>query len=140
MKQEPAQILDQQLDLLDRQACPEQWPREHERAMICRDIEDMIALALETLDRIKRRCGSLPDDVLLAYFRRWYAIGLRALDCIERVEGEGFKPERADAFRFALNEASIAEHIDEVAAAQKRLESGQGRTLDEIMDADASQA
>jgi hypothetical protein len=33
-----------------------------------------------------------------------------------------------------------SQHVDEVTAAIQRLDAGQGRTLDEIIDGDASQA
>ena len=140
MMDQPAQILDQQLDFLDCQADPEKWQHDHELAMICCEIEDLIALALETIERIRKRRGSLPEDVLLGYFRRWHEISLRALVCIERIEGSGYRPERADEFRFAVNESSIAADKDRVKAALDRLAAGHGRHLDEIVDGISTQA
>src|SRR5690348_12067861 len=108
MKPQESQILDEQLDLLDRQARPEKWQRQHEDAMLCRDFEDLIALALETMGRIRRRSGSDPADVVWGYFRRWYAIGLQVEASVLWLEGRGYRLDRSDQFRFALNAAAMA--------------------------------
>ncbi len=133
-------VVDEQLNLLERQSDPERWKRDHALAMLCCDAEDLIALALETLGRIRKRRGFIPDEALLSYFRRWHGISLKALVCIEWIEGEGYRPDRADAFRFAVNEASIAANMEQVAAAERRLAAGYGRELDEIIDGVSRQA
>ena len=140
MKARAPQLLEAQLDLLDEQV--EDWRNDHELAMVCRNIEDLIALALETLDRIRKRCdqynaatGAAPEpeaQILLHYWRRWHDISLRALKEESAIEAQGFRPDRVGEFRLAINEASIAVKSDHVMAAHRRLDAGGGRTLEEI--------
>ena len=129
------QLLDQQLELLDQEASADRWQQAHEMATRCRETEDLIALALETFDRIKRRRTSLTGSSLLEYMRRWHDIGLRALGRVEEAERTGSRPDRADDLRFAINEASIAADFDRVKAAWDRLDETSTHTLDEVLDA-----
>jgi len=139
------QLLDAQLDLLDQRAGDGPG---RQAAIYAADVEDLIALALETLERIRRRCdahnqngGKEDGQALLNYWRRWHEIAVRALAGVEAAESQGRRLEQADAFRFAINEASIAVDWERVLAAQQRLESGGGgRTLEEIENALRRQA
>ncbi len=131
MNNQPSHLLDKQLNLLDQQTA--RWQLDHQLALLCCDIEDFFALALETLDRIRKRHTTQPADTVMNYFRRWHGICLKAIPPIEFVEQAGFRPERSDEFRFALNEASIAVDADKVIAAQERLKAGRGQSLDGIL-------
>ena len=125
-------LLEQQLDFLEQQSDLERWKRDHEFAMLCCDIDDLIALALETLEQIRKRRGAPDPAPTFHFFRRWHRIALRALACVEHIEGAGYPPERADELRFAVNEASIAVDHDRVATAQQRLAAGMGRSLEDV--------
>ena len=100
------------------------------------DTDDLIALALETLERIRKRCtaekGGAMSRALLGYWQRWHATARGVLPCIEQLEALGFPSERATEFRFALNEASIATDWDKVVIAIERINTGRRRSLEEI--------
>jgi hypothetical protein len=129
----PPKLLEQQLDILDQQADLERWKNDHELAMLTCDIDDFVALALETLERIRRRRAAPDSGMTVQFFKRWHHIAVKALAGVEFLESEGYQPERADEFRFAINEASIAADFDRVAAAQNRLRAGIGRSLEEVI-------
>ncbi len=136
MQANPLQhLLDDQLDFLDRQVDNQRWKPERDAVTVRCDIEDLIARALETIDRIKHRRPTFPADKMFAYFRRWHEIALRALACLEHAEAEGFHPEHGNEFRFAINEASMAADFNPIYAAQQRLKAGHGHTLDEVLNA-----
>jgi hypothetical protein len=133
-------LLDAQLDLLRDEV--ERWGRHGKAAALEADVDDLIALALETVARIRLRCdaynrsvGATPTpqaDALLAYWRRWHDIAERALQVMEQSATPGGRSERAREFRFAINEAALAKEWEKIQAARES--GGRVRSLEEIED------
>src|SRR5438874_1382951 len=119
-------FLPQQVDFLERTVAPDLWAQDDELA--ARDLEDCVALALETLDRIRKHSdmavkqdSAAESAKFLGYWRRWHQVALRVVEAVDRVEAHGHHLEQSDAFRQAINEAGMAEHWDAIMAARARL-------------------
>jgi hypothetical protein len=113
-------LLHEHLELYKAQT--EAWRKEHAGAMLCRQIEDGVALGLFLFDRLCRRDEALQERVfagevgeeeagplrgqLEAELTLLREVGLIAVDVIGLVEAGGYTVERADEYRRMVREVA----------------------------------
>jgi hypothetical protein len=142
-----SQFLSEQLDFLGKQAHSETWREEHDAAMICRDVEDAVAVAVQLKERIDRmaecdprlRPGKWDEEAALSYvpwYQRWFEHAGPILATVKRLKRQGYVVVGTDAFvRTYLSAKMFAVDFDKTLAAIRRVESGQsdGKPLEEVM-------
>jgi hypothetical protein len=132
-----SQFLSDQLDFFGKQAHSETWHQEHDAAMICRDVEDAVAFAIQLKERIDRmaecdpklRRGKWTEEaarVYVPWYQRWYEHAGLILGAVRGLKKQGYMVVGTAAFMKAYLRAKLfAVDFEETLAALKRIEAGQ---------------
>src|ERR1700694_1165450 len=100
-------VLDRELLVYEQQ---EPWKADQDIAMICREVEETVALGLFLFERISRldeEChskafsglGGMNLGEVLTLYRRWHTPCERLLEAVADPERQGFEVEGAKKFR-----------------------------------------
>jgi hypothetical protein len=114
---EALRIVEAHLDALARQS--EAWKEDHDKAMACYRLEEVIAYAIFVFDRIVahdnhwhseifNKNAAYNDDLdreIETLFRLWSAQALICLDCAKTMSQQGFRVDGADRLQSQQEEA-----------------------------------
>ena len=143
------QFLSDQLAFFGRQArSAEAWKGEHDAAMICRDVEDAVAIAVQLVERIDRmaecdprlRAGKWDEVAAKSYvpwYQRWYEHAGEIVAAVKRLKKQGYIVVGTDRFMKAYLRAKLfAVDFDKTLEAMKRVAAGQtsGVALERVLD------
>jgi hypothetical protein len=151
----PAPVLDQQIEFYSNQAerAEDLWQADHEAAMQCCDVEDLIELGLAMLNSIRRRNQSWDNSIreskeafswddserFATAFQLWTLATRRILRLAQYFESKGFEVRGAamlgDAFRHV---SLLSFDVKRLRASFESLEQGRGipreKALNELRD------
>lgn len=127
----------------------ESWERQHREAMNCRDLEDMIAVLLTTLQQLRRRTQEWAPHVEedgverarenaaedAAFYAAWRDVASIVLRTVEACEETGYEVDGADELRKQSRDVSLMS-LDPVQAEASiaAIERGEGVPAEEAMD------
>ncbi len=141
------QLLRDQIELYAEQS--ESWKPDHDEAMACRNLEDLIRLGRAVFRGVQNidedwsamiRSGATPllakdAEEVADWYRRWYAPCAKVLGDIARFEGLGYTVEGADEFRDCCCQAELKNFdVQTVFSAVEQLNQGRARSLAEAMN------
>jgi len=141
------QIFREQFSLYGRQV--ERWKIDHEEAMICLDVEDLISLGLTVLASLRRWTEVLARNLeygqtefsweesgsLAELFRQWLGHSTTLAKLIEDCESLAYDIAGADNFRRECREVSLMSlDVDKVRRSIDSLRAGQGTPSGQAMD------
>jgi uncharacterized protein YukE len=142
-----SRFLSEQLDFFGKQAHSEAWAAEHDDAMLCRDVEDAVAIALQLIDRIDRltgyTSGEIPDwsaeqtKQFAPWYTRWHEHAREIVGAIKRLRRQGYKIADLDRFMFAyLRSQTLGKEYEQIRADMKAVAAGHstGIPLQQILD------
>jgi hypothetical protein len=123
----------------------ESWAAAHDEAMACCDLEDAIGLGLTVLENLRRRsarCGEAQGPLwntaseLARVYSSWLDVSRHLLDgAVRRLEGRGFKVERADELRQACRDVALLPlDTDRIRRSLDSLASGKGIPMKQALD------
>jgi hypothetical protein len=140
-------LLEEQFGLYEK--CLESWRKAHQEAMSCRDIEDLVAHILTTLQQLRRRTETWAGQVGVGgpefscedskqqadLYHRWLAVASALVGVIEAYEQAGYEIEGAAELRTAHRDVSLMSLDPERAHTSiAALERGEGIPAQEVMD------
>lgn len=131
-----SQFLSDQLDFFGKQAHAESWREEHDAAMVCRDVEDAVAVAIQLKERIDRmaecdpalRRGKWSEEAALRYvpwYQKWYSHAGEILSAVRQLKKQGYSVVGTDKFmREYLAAGIFAVDFDKTLASIKLIDAG----------------
>ena len=132
-----SQFLSEQLDFFGKQAHGESWRDEHDLAMLCRDVEDAVAVALQLKERIDRmaecdsrlQSGTWTEEAALSYvpwYQRWHDHAGEVVASVKRLKKQGYAIVGTDRFmKEYLRAKTFALGFKETLAAMADIKAGQ---------------
>lgn len=138
----------QHLQLYQQQAAAEQWNGEHETAMQCRDLEELIGIGLSLFNSLKERAHAVQDGIVrgaIQYspeiseafvegYQDWLQPCAAVESAIQRFESRNYQVDKAEEFRLAVREISLHEFdIGSVSKAEREIREGRGKPLAEAI-------
>jgi len=144
------EFLDEQLELCGNQA-KEAWKPDHEFAMACRRVEDVVGLLLGVLVGIRRHndrwaesaqqeeIGEGCELCLANAYKRWLAEAKEVISLVDKCEEYGFEVKGAAKIRKAEHDVSLLPlDIEAFRQSYQSLQAGAGvpmnRAMDELRD------
>jgi hypothetical protein len=136
-----------QIDLYTQQS--ESWKPEHDEAMACRNLEDVIRLGISIFRGVQRVDQEWSEEVrsgaksfnkdeakeVADWYEWWYRPCPKVLGDIAGFEQRGYTVDGATEFRECCRATQLKKlDVDAVLRSVDQLNSGKGRRLSEAMD------
>jgi hypothetical protein len=127
----------------------EPWKEEHDRAMACWTVDDLVSLLLFVLQRLRRHNTRWAQDVqkergLFSWelarsfadaYRAWYETSQLALKAVDACQRHGFSVSEAAQLREESRQVALMSlDLDRVRRSIESLEAGRGIPFAQAMD------